>query len=139
MKKWNIAGFIIFLVVAGFTGWSFAEGNSGMNFMPLFLFAFAGVVLLGLDRWAGDSKYGVFPITLLWAAYWGLVAFGLISVAGFYGFVFGFGHGDSEKRWTVEWLMYGYVGTTILFTILALANITKIFAALFSLLKLKAH
>lgn len=138
MRKWNIAGFIVSLVIAAFTIWSFLRDGSGtLLVMPTFLFVFVGVVLVGVDRWIGNTKYGVFLVTLLWIGYLGFVAFGLLSTAGLYGFALGFGHGSGDNKWIAELLMYGYAGTAVLFVGLAISNLVKFFVELFSLPKLE--
>lgn len=139
MKRWNIVGFVMFVVVLTLTLWQFSkDGGGNIYFMQPLLFVFGGIILIGIDRWAGDSKYGVFPITLLWTAYWGVVTFGLLLVTGLYGFALGFGHSGGDKRWIAELFMYGYFGATVLFGGLALSNIIKFFIALFSLPKIQS-
>lgn len=139
MKKWNIAGFAVFVAVFAITLWQISKDSGGtVYFTQPLLFVFGGAVLIGIDRWAGDSKYGVFPIALLWTAYWGVVAFEFLSVAGLYGFALGFGHGGDDKRWIAEFLMYGYFGAAILFGGLALSSLVKFFVALFSLQKIQS-
>lgn len=139
MKKWNIAGFVVFVAVSALTLWQFSKDGGGtVYFTQPLLFVFGGVVLIGIDRWAGNSKYGVFPITLLWTAYWGIVAFVFLSVAGLYGFALGFGHGSGDERWIVELMIYGYFGVAILFSGLALSNLVKFSVMLFSLPKIQS-
>ena len=140
MRRWNIAGFIVSLVITAFTILSFLRDGSGtVPFMPAFLFAFVGVVLIGVDRWIGNTKYGVFPVTLLWTGYLGFIAFGLLSMAGLYGSALGFGHDSSANKWIAELLMYGYAVVAILFGVLALINLLRFIKALFSLPKLETR
>lgn len=134
MRKLNIIGLIVFFIVLSLTLWLFSK-DSGDNIRLLepLLFILTGIAIIGVDRWAGDSKYGVFPVALLWMAYWGVVAYGFLSITGLYAFMAGFGHGSEVN----DYLIYAYGATTIIFAALSLSNIIKFLLALFSLPKLQ--
>lgn len=133
MRKLNVIGFIVFFVVLSLTIWLFSKdsGNTIHLLEPL-LFVLTGVAIIGVDKWAGNSKYGVFPVTLLWMAYWGVVAYGFLSITGLYAFMAGFGHGSEIADLT---LAYGTA--TVIFGALSLSNIIKFLLTLFSLPKLQ--
>jgi len=98
-------------------------------FLPLIM-TLAGVLLLSIDQRAGNTKYGVFPIAILWWAYWGLVALSSLSLAGLAGFSAGMGHGGIEAQESARLYMYGYLGISLFFCALATANFIKFILAI---------
>ena len=138
MKKWNIAGLALFLIVLVVAIWTFiGDGTGEIPFLPIFAAVCAGILFAGLERFAGDTKYGVFLIALLWTGYWGCVSFGFFLIAGMHAFAVVFGHGGSGgARQVAAFLMYGYFVVALLFVSLATANLIRFFRALFSLPKL---
>lgn len=130
MKKLNMAGFVVFLITAGFTVLTLAKPSSMEVILLPFVMTLLGVFLISIDWRAGNTKFGVFLIAVLWFCYWGLAALSSLSLAGLAGFVAGMGHGGIEAQESARLHMYSYFGISLLFCALATANFIKFVLAI---------
>src|SRR5437867_1768901 len=100
MKKFNVGGLVLFAsiwVLAFFRKRYGAPFDVSLLAVPIVLISI-GLVVAGIDRWIGDSKYGVFPVSLAWLGYWGFVAFLELFIAGLWAFGANSGHGGVAEH-----------------------------------------
>lgn len=133
MKKWNAIGFFAFLAIEIFWAATFVRDISlEFGLVMLILFNLAGITLIGLDRLAGTAKLGIL-VTVLWVGYWAVTALDFFSLAGAYGLAIGMGSGNYAARRVVTIYMVAYIGVSLLFSAMVVANIVKFISELFSI------
>lgn len=135
MRKLNVVGLILSFSASVVTLVALWNNITLSTFMVLPMVV--GVALLGLDRWAGDSRYGLLAVAVFWTIYWGFIAFGFLGISALFAFGVSFGHG--EARQAAVWYMFGYFGLAVLFSVLGVANLIRFFVGLFSLPKLRSN
>ena len=114
MKKWNLLGVAIALVVLGATSSDF------FNLTEFALILIGGILAMAINQLVGNSRHGMCLIASCWILYWSAVAVRFIFLIEFSTCMLAHG------QWSA-FPLYAYSTALLLFGGLAVTNLFSIF------------